>query len=96
MTGRPAAGKSTLAKWLAKELKLPIISKDSIREVLFDQLGWQDRDWAKRLGRVSIDLMFYFAQTQLESGRSIIILQYLPFVQFSRICHREIYVTFIG
>lgn len=72
VTGRPAAGKSTLAAWLAKELKLPLVSKDGIREVLFDQLGWKDRAWARQLGRASIDLMFYFARTQLESGYSII------------------------
>lgn len=72
VTGRPAAGKSTLANWLATELKLPVVSKDRIREVLFDQLGWKDRQWAQQLGRASIDLMFYFAQTQLMSGNSII------------------------
>jgi dephospho-CoA kinase len=32
VTGRPAAGKSTLAKWLSQELKLPLVSKDSITE----------------------------------------------------------------
>jgi len=71
-TGRPAAGKSTLAKWLSKELKLPVVSKDSIRELLFDQLGWKDREWVMLLGRVSIDLMFYFARAQLELDHSII------------------------
>lgn len=37
VTGRPAAGKSTLAKWLSQELKLPLVSKDNIREVLFER-----------------------------------------------------------
>ena len=73
VTGRPAAGKSTFAKWLAKELRLPLVSKDAIREVLFDQLGWKDRAWAQMLGRASIDLMFYFAQAQLEVSRSVIL-----------------------
>jgi predicted kinase len=73
VTGRPAAGKTTFAKWLAKELRLPLISKDNIREVLFDQLGWKDRAWAQMLGRASVDLMFYFAQAQLEAGYSIIL-----------------------
>jgi predicted kinase len=73
VTGRPAAGKSTLAKWLAQELGLPVVSKDRIREILFGQLGWADREWARQLGRVSIDLIFYFAQTQLAAGQSIIL-----------------------
>jgi predicted kinase len=72
VTGRPASGKSTLAKWLAQELKLPLVSKDSIREVLFDRLGWRDREWAQVLGRASIDIMFYFARAELAVGHSII------------------------
>ena len=73
VTGRPAAGKSTLAKQLSQELKIPLVSKDEIREVLFDRLGWDDRPWAQKLGVVSIDLMYYFAKTQLLSGGSIIL-----------------------
>ena len=72
VTGRPAAGKSTLARWLSQELKLPLVSKDSIREELFDRLGWKDRKWAQELGKASVDMMFYFARAELEVGRSII------------------------
>lgn len=72
VTGRPAAGKSTLAKWLSQELQIPLVSKDSIREELFDRLGWKDRQWAQLLGRASVDMMFYFARAELEVGHSII------------------------
>jgi predicted kinase len=72
VTGRPAAGKSTLAKWLSQELKFPLVSKDSIREELFDRLGWKDRKWAQELGKASVDMMFYFARAELEVGHSII------------------------
>ena len=72
VTGRPAAGKSTLAKWLSQELKFPFVSKDSIREELFDRLGWKDRRWAQELGKASVDMMFYFANAALEVGHSII------------------------
>jgi predicted kinase len=72
ITGRPAAGKSTLAKWLSQELKLPLVSKDSVREELFDRLGWKDRKWAHELGKASVDMMFYFARAELEVGHSII------------------------
>ena len=72
-TGRPAAGKSTLANRLAEELKIPIISKDGIREVLLNRLGIQDRAWAQTLGNAGIDLMFYFARAELGAGRSIIL-----------------------
>jgi predicted kinase len=71
VTGRPAAGKSTLAKWLSQELKLPLVSKDTIREELFDRLGWKDRKWAQELGKASVDMMFYFAKASLQVGHSI-------------------------
>ena len=73
VTGKPAAGKSTLANWLSKELKLPLVSKDPIREILFERLGWKDRPWAQLLGQASVDLMFYFAKTELETGNSIVL-----------------------
>ncbi len=72
VTGRPAAGKFTLAKWLSQKLKFPFVSKDNIREELFDRLGWKDRKWAQELGKVSVDMMFYFAPIELEVGHSII------------------------
>ena len=72
VTGRPAAGKSTLAKWLSRELGLSLVSKDSIREELFDRLGWKDRAWAQELGKASVAMMFYFARAALEVGHSII------------------------
>ena len=73
ITGRPTAGKSTLAKWLSQELKLPLVSKDKIREGLFDRLGWKDRKRAQLLGKASVDMMFYFARAELEAGHSIIV-----------------------
>lgn len=73
VTGRPAAGKSTLATWLGKELQFPVISKDRIKEVLFNELGWRDREWSKTLGRASVELMYYFAKSQLENGNSVIL-----------------------
>ncbi len=72
-TGRPAAGKSTLAKWLSKELGIPFFSKDNVREILFDSLGWKDRKWTQTLGRASIDIMFYLAEMQFEAGCSVIL-----------------------
>ena len=73
LTGRPAAGKSTIGKRLSQDLKLPIISKDGIREVLLDRLGCRDRPWAQLLGKAGIDIMFYFAGAEFKAGRSIIL-----------------------
>ena len=36
VTGIPAAGKSTMAQFLSEQLQIPMISKDKIKEQLFD------------------------------------------------------------
>lgn len=50
VTGIPAVGKSTMANFLSKELKLPVISKDSIKELLFERIGFQSREEKVKLG----------------------------------------------
>src|SRR5690606_17314401 len=73
VTGRPAAGKTTLAMRLGRALALPVFGKDRLKEVLFDQLGWQDREWSKKLGAASAELLYECAAIQLEAGRSFIL-----------------------
>ena len=73
VTGLPATGKSTLATWLGKQLAIPFIHKDAIKEILFDVLGWSDRAWSQKIGAASIELLYYFAQMSLMAGKSIII-----------------------
>jgi adenylate kinase family enzyme len=73
VTGPPGAGKSTLAEYLAQELCLPLISKDGIKETLFDTLGWHDREWSKKLGHASFELMFHILESHLEAQSSLIV-----------------------
>ena len=73
VTGRPAAGKSTLAAWLGTQLGIPVIGKDHLKEILFAELGWQDREWSKMMGRASVELLYHLARTLLAAGTSILI-----------------------
>lgn len=72
ISGPPYTGKTTLGQRLAEELHLPFIHKDGIKETLFDALGWSDRQWSRRLGGASYDLLFYFIECQLRGRCSFI------------------------
>ena len=43
VTGMPAAGKTTMAGFLSGRLGIPYISKDEVKEILFDELGFSSR-----------------------------------------------------
>jgi predicted kinase len=73
ITGDPATGKSTLAKHCSGQLGVPICSRDMIKELMFDSLGWSDREWSKRIGSASFELMFYFLNVFLDAGSSVIL-----------------------
>lgn len=70
VTGAPATGKTALARYLAKELQLTLVAKDAIKELLYDNLGWTDREWSKKLGAASFELLFYMIESQLAAGHS--------------------------
>lgn len=74
VTGIPAAGKSTMAAFLADALGLPVLSKDSIKELLFDDLGFRSREEKVRLGVASMHVMYYAAE-QLMKARQPFILE---------------------
>jgi predicted kinase len=73
ISGPPCTGKTVLAKRLSADLQLPFISKDHLKELLFDRLGWSDRQWSRLLSLASYDLLFYYLETQLRSGKSLIV-----------------------
>lgn len=73
ITGPPASGKTTLGKWLSQQLKWPYIGRDDIKETLFDALGWSDREWSKKLGSASYELLYHYLLTHLAVSQPIII-----------------------
>jgi predicted kinase len=72
VSGPPGGGKTTVGRAIAREFNIPIISKDDIKESLFESIGWGDRAWSKKLGVGSIALIFVFVARLLESGISVI------------------------
>lgn len=61
VSGSPGSGKTDLARPLARALGVPLLSKDVIKEALFDELGVGDRLWSRRLGRASITTLYRLA-----------------------------------
>src|SRR5438552_4231834 len=73
VTGAPCTGKTTLGKRLADDLQLPFLSKDRIKETLFDTLGWSDREWSRKLGAATMEVLYSFMETELAAGRSFLV-----------------------
>ena len=73
VTGIPAAGKSTMAETISERLKLPVISKDAVKELLFDNVGFQSREEKVNLGIASMEIMYYVAGQLMKAGQSFIL-----------------------
>jgi glucokinase len=66
--GPPASGKSTLAAAIGRQLRLPVISKDLIKERLMDDIG---RD--PNLGAAAFAVQFAMARELLKSGAGLVL-----------------------
>ena len=69
VTGPPASGKTSLARTLARELGLPWIGKDALKEPLYEVIGSGD-DLEPKLEEAARRLLLTVAQAQLEAGVS--------------------------
>jgi predicted kinase len=99
VTGLPCTGKTTVAHRLAREIPLPIIAKDDIKECLFDSLGWSDREWSRKLGRATVLLMYQMVETLLRAGVPLITESYfrpeLALAEFQEIQARAPFRPFV-
>jgi predicted kinase len=67
-TGPPASGKTVLSRRLARDLNLPLFSKDDLKETLFDALPNPTPDWSAQLGAACFEALFRQLETQLQAG----------------------------
>ncbi|EKQ56043.1 MULTISPECIES: AAA family ATPase [unclassified Clostridium] len=73
IAGMPASGKTTFAKRLSEELQIPMVSKDEIKEILFDTVGFHSREEKVALGVGSMNIMYLFAESLMRTNKLIIL-----------------------
>lgn len=73
VTGMPSSGKTTVAESLARQLRVPLIAKDEIKESLYESVGADDVASSDRLGAAAYALIFALARTMLASGVSVLV-----------------------
>lgn len=73
ITGLPGTGKTTLSKQMADALGVPLIAKDAIKEIMYDTIGWSDKEFSGKLARATFGIIEYVVEENLRTGRSIIV-----------------------
>jgi adenylate kinase family enzyme len=73
VSGPPSSGKTSIGRHIAQELGLPFVFKDGIKEMLFDTLGWSDKEWTEQLNLATYAILFHFIQAQLEANLSFVV-----------------------
>jgi len=73
VSGSPGSGKTTLADHLTAELRLPLISKDSIKVTLADTFGAEDLGQSQRLGAAAAALLYQTGLAIMKGGSGVII-----------------------
>lgn len=62
-----------MAEAVSERLKLPVISKDTVKELLFDNVGFHSREEKVNLGIASMEIMYYVARQLMKTGQPFIL-----------------------
>ncbi|MDD5463914.1 MAG: AAA family ATPase [Candidatus Moranbacteria bacterium] len=77
--GLPGSGKTTLARELSKKTKVALISKDSIKEKLYESMNLSTLEDSKNIGIPAFELMIELTENQLVGGVDVIMEAPLKF-----------------
>lgn len=86
VSGLPASGKTTLARQLADELNVPLISKDEIKEAMATAIPVTSIDDSRMIGAASFEVLYAIAR-ELRSG--ILDANWSPNCALGRLMHLE-------
>ena len=73
VAGAPASGKSTIAAELSRRLSLPYFSKDRIKELLFDTVGFRSREEKVALGLAAARILYDTAERLMQCGQPFLL-----------------------
>lgn len=83
INGLPGTGKTTLAVKLSKDLNIPCMHKDILKEFFYDTLPIEGREESRMIGRAVFEMLYTLAETYLSNGLSF--MEESPFfVEFGR------------
>jgi predicted kinase len=72
VTGPPASGTSTIARELASELRIPFLSKDELKERLYEELG-SGEDLEEAIERSALAILYSVARSNLLVGVDVLV-----------------------
>jgi predicted kinase len=73
ITGPPASGKSSAARAIAAELEIPFISKDELKERMYEVFGpSDDGEHEARVERAALGILFSVVESNLRAGVSVV------------------------
>ena len=83
VSGAPGSGKTTLAVPLAAELGWALLTKDRIKETLYDVFGAPEADlaWSRRLGAAAMELLWALAA---DTPAVVIEANFRPYSDYER------------
>lgn len=73
VTGPPGSGKTTLARSLAGGLGMPLLTKDDLKVIMYETLGWGGRPWDRATSDAAYGIMFHLVDAILPSGGALMI-----------------------
>lgn len=71
--GAPASSKTHFSQWLSQELQLPLLSKDDIKEELYNHFDYTSIDQTKNIGAASFELLWLWLSTLMPFKQTLII-----------------------